>query len=49
MTREQLVASVEVAIATKRQMVADHESPQIATIAAGMPRTMANSIAAADG
>lgn len=47
LTKEQLVSSVEGAIATKRQMVADRESPEIAIIAAGILRTLANSLAAA--
>jgi hypothetical protein len=45
-TRE-MVDAVEAAIATKRQMVADHEHPEIASVAAGVLSTLANSLAAA--
>jgi hypothetical protein len=47
-TVQQMVDAVESAIATKRQMVAEGEHPQIAALAAGMLSTMANSLAASE-
>jgi hypothetical protein len=47
LSKEQIVAAVESVIATKRQMVAEHENHQIATVAAGVLRTLANSLTAA--
>ena len=47
LTTRQLVDAVEAAIATKRQMIADHDHPEIASVAAGVLSTLANSIAAA--
>ena len=43
----ELVDAIEDAIATKKQMVADHEHPEIASVAAGVLSTLANSLAAA--
>jgi hypothetical protein len=43
----EMVNAVEAAIATKRQMVADHEHPETASVAAGVLSTLANSLAAA--
>jgi len=48
LTVEDLVAAVEAAIATKRQMVEEHVHPQVAAVAAGVLSTMANSFAASD-
>jgi hypothetical protein len=48
-TVAQMVDAVEAAIATKRQMVRDGEHPEIATVAAGLLSTMANSLAASAG
>jgi hypothetical protein len=47
LSKEQIIAAVEAAVATKRQMLLDHEDPQITAIAAGVLKTMANSVAAA--
>jgi hypothetical protein len=49
MTTHELVNAIEDAIATKRQMVADHNHPEIASVAAGILSTLANSLAAAKG
>jgi hypothetical protein len=49
LTTHELVDAIEDAIATKRQMVADHEHPEIASVAAGVLSTLANSLAAAKG
>jgi hypothetical protein len=43
---QQMVAAVETAIATKRQMVREGAHPEIASAAAGILSTMANSLAA---
>jgi hypothetical protein len=43
---EQMVEAVESAIATKRQMVEEHQQPQIASVALGMLNVIANSLAA---
>jgi hypothetical protein len=48
LTKDQIVSAVESAIATKRQMVADHENQKIATVAAGVLRIIANSLTAAE-
>jgi hypothetical protein len=49
MTTHELVDAIENALATKRQMVAEQEHPEIASIAAGVLSTLANSLAAARG
>ena len=46
LTTQELVEAVENAIATKHQMVADREHPEIASVAAGILSTLANSLAA---
>jgi hypothetical protein len=48
LTMDEIVAAVEAAIATKRQMVDDREHPQIAAIAAGVLSRLANSLAASE-
>lgn len=47
LTTQEMVDAVEAAIATKRQMVADDDHPEIASAAAGVLSTLANSLAAA--
>jgi hypothetical protein len=47
LTTQAMVDAVEAAIAAKRQMVADDEHPEIASAAAGVLSTLANSLAAA--
>jgi hypothetical protein len=47
LTTHEIVDAVEAAIATKRQMVADQDHPEIASVAAGVLSTLANSLAAA--
>jgi len=49
LTTHEVVNSIEDAIATKRQMVVDQDHPEIATVAAGVLSTLANSLAAAKG
>ena len=49
LTTQELVEAVENAIATKHQMVADREHPEIASVAAGILSTVANSLAAGKG
>jgi hypothetical protein len=49
LTAHELVTAIEDAIATKRQMVADHDHPEIASVAVGVLSTLANSLAAAKG
>jgi hypothetical protein len=49
LTTHELVNAIEDAIATKRRMVADHDHPEIASVAAGVLSTLANSLAAAKG
>ena len=46
LTTSEIVAAVETAIATKRQMVDDGEHPEIAAVAAGVLSTLANSLSA---
>ena len=46
LTTQELVEAVENAIATKHQMVADREQPEIASVAVGILSTVANSLAA---
>jgi hypothetical protein len=46
LTTQELVEAVENAIATKHQMVADREHPEIASVAVGILSTVANSLAA---
>jgi hypothetical protein len=46
LTTNEIVAAVETAIATKRQMVEDGEHPEIAAVAAGVLSTLANSLSA---
>jgi hypothetical protein len=43
---QDLIESVETAIATKQQMVADQEHAEIAVVAAGILSRLANSLAA---
>lgn len=45
-TRDDLVSMVEDVCATKKQMVAEHQHPQIASVAAGLLSTLGNSLAA---
>jgi hypothetical protein len=47
LTTNEMVDAVETAIAAKRQMVADHDHPEIAAVAAGVLSRLANSLAAA--
>jgi hypothetical protein len=49
LTTQQMVAAVESAIETKRQMVGEGEHPNISAVAAGLLSTMANSLAAGGG
>jgi hypothetical protein len=49
LTTQQMIAAIESAIATKRQMVQDGEHPNISAVAAGVLSSMANSVAAGDG
>ena len=49
LTTQQMIAAIESAIATKRQMVQDGEHPNISAVAAGVLSTMANSVAAGEG
>jgi hypothetical protein len=46
LTTQQIIGTVEVALSTKRQMVADREHPEIATVAVGVLTRLANSLAA---
>jgi len=46
LTAEEIVSSVEIAIATKQQMISDGEHPDISSIAAGVLSNIANSVAA---
>jgi len=46
LTTPQIVGAVEVALATKRQMVADREHPRIAAVAVGLLTRLSNSLAA---
>jgi hypothetical protein len=46
LTTHEIVGVVEAAIATERQMVADQEHPEIASVAAGVLITLANSLSA---
>jgi hypothetical protein len=46
LTTQQMIAEIESAIATQRQMVQDGEHPNISTVAAGVLSTIANSLAA---
>jgi hypothetical protein len=46
LTTQEVVEAVENAIATKHQTVADREQPEIASVAAGILSTLANSLAA---
>jgi hypothetical protein len=48
LSSDELIGAVEAAIATKRQMVADREHTQVATVAVGTLSVLANSIAAED-
>jgi hypothetical protein len=49
LTAQQMIATVENAIATKRLMVKEGEHSKISAVAAGVLSTMANSLAADDG
>jgi hypothetical protein len=49
LTTQQMIAAIESAIATKRQMVQDGEHPNISAVAAGVLSTIANSLAAGGG
>jgi len=46
LTASEIVAAVETAIATKRQMVQESKHAEIAAVAAGVLSTLANSLAA---
>jgi hypothetical protein len=46
--KEQLIAAIETVIATKRQMLAEHDNPEISTVAIGVLGTLANSVSAAE-
>jgi hypothetical protein len=46
LTTQQIIGTVEVALMTKRQMVADREHPEIATVAVGVLTRLSNSLAA---
>jgi len=45
-TTEEMIDAVETAVATKWQMIAEQEHPEIASVAAGMLSTIASSLAA---
>ena len=45
-TTEEMIDAVETAIATRWQMIAEQEHPEIASAAAGMLSTLPNSLAA---
>ena len=49
LTTQQMIAAIESAIATKRQMVQDGEHSNISAVAAGVLSTIANSLAAGGG
>jgi hypothetical protein len=49
LTTQQMIAAIEYAIATKRQMVEDGEHANISAVAAGVLSTLANSLAAGGG
>jgi hypothetical protein len=49
LTTQQMIAAIESAIATKRQMVQDGEHPNVSAVAAGVLSTIANSLAAGGG
>jgi hypothetical protein len=49
LTTQQMIAAIESAVATKRQMVQDGEHPNISAVAAGVLSTIANSLAAGGG
>jgi hypothetical protein len=46
LTTQQVVGTVEAALRTKRQMVADREHPRIAAVAVGVLTRLSNSLAA---
>jgi hypothetical protein len=46
LTTQQVVGTVEAALRTKTQMVADREHPRIATVAVGVLTRLSNSLAA---
>ena len=48
LTKDQIVATVESVIATKREMLVDHKDPEITLLATGVLRTLANSLTAAE-
>ena len=48
-TKAEMIDAVDVATATKRQMAADGEHPQISSVAAGVLQTLANSLRAGPG
>jgi hypothetical protein len=48
-TALQMVGAVEDALATKLQMVADGDHAEVSAVAAGLLKTMANSLAANEG
>jgi hypothetical protein len=48
LTKDQIVSALDSVIATKRQMVDDKENPAIAKVAAGVLRTIANSVSATE-
>lgn len=47
LTQEGMVEAIETALATKKQMVAEQQHPEIAAVAAGILSLLANSLAAA--
>jgi hypothetical protein len=47
LTTHEVIGAVEAAVATKRQMVDDGDQAQIASVAAGVLSTLANSLRAA--
>ena len=46
LTTQQIIGTVEVALSTKRQMVADRQHPEIAAVAVGVLTRLSNSLAA---
>jgi len=46
--KDQLVSAIETVIATKRQMLAEHDSPEISAVALGVLGTLANSVSATE-
>jgi hypothetical protein len=46
LTTDEIISTIETTIATKQQMINDGEHPEISSIAAGVLRNIANSVAA---